>query len=339
LLSHGEDLRALDIKHLGEWLYRAIFPGEVGVLFEEALRALTADRRGGKRDLWLRVVIDVHPESQVYWWPLEFLYCKRETCWLAAESPRIALSRRTTYEHRVDLQRQWASLRVLVVMSMPKQRAGEITAQLLQEMAKLTGGEPLKSMEIRLLGKVEGYEDIPGIEYLREPATYDRLEWHLDNWGPHMLHFIGHGSSEEKTKRGFIGLVDAEDEENMDWCKADVISKKLRESAEMRLVLLQGCEGAESETEPGFMNFTENLARHNIPAVVGMGFAISNDHATKFAAGFYEALLRGKDIDQAVQAGRRKIWYKGEEPYFGAPVLFTHSPKGILRPETLGDRP
>jgi len=89
------------------------------------------------------------------------------------------------------------------------------------------------------------------------------------------------------------------------------------------------------------MSLADHLARFNIPAVVAMQYAITNDYATQFAVGFYEALRDGKDVDAAVQSGRWKIWSasrRGQERDFGAPVLFTYRPDCIIEPLSSGQR-
>jgi hypothetical protein len=98
-------------------------------------------------------------------------------------------------------------------------------------------------------------------------------------------------------------------------------------------VLLQACQGAQSGTEPGFMSLADRIFKRDIPAVVAMQFTITNDFATIFAQGFYEALRDGRDVDAAVQIGRSKITAKVRwtNRDFGAPVLFTYRPDAIMQ--------
>jgi len=332
--------RQQDIQRLGRNLYRAIFPDTVGGFFEGALKTVLKDRARGNKNRWLRVIIDVHPKSVVSLasWPLEFLYCQAEDLLLATEKPYIALSRHITHPVDLSLSRQGTRLSMLVVISKPLELGGVMSTQVLVEIGKLACTDSVdesddesnqKQMDVKVLGKVEGYEHIPGIHYLDQLAKYENIrELISEGWKPHVLHFIGHGMFEQE---GFLGFED--DDRKVSWCSAGDLTRMLTEW-KPRLVLLQACQSAASGTEPAFMSLADRLFRRNIPAVVAMQFEITNDYATKFATGFYEALRDGKDVDVAVQIGRWKIFneVKGANRDFGAPVLFTYNPDSIIQP-------
>ncbi|MBN2116870.1 MAG: CHAT domain-containing protein [Anaerolineales bacterium] len=328
------------IQFLGRDLYRAIFPGRVGEFFDQTLQNVLQerDRQGEKKDRWLRVIIDVHPKSSVFAWPLEFLFCPRRELWLATERSFLALSRHLTLEGTLDLSRQAPPLRALVIISDPTDLRGVISAKVLEEIGQLantpSGGEE-KSMDVKVLGRVKNYQkETPGIDYLDQPAKYENItDLIKENWRPHVLHFIGHGKFDQS--QGFLGLMKDEEGREVDWTSADDISQ-LFSDWKPRLVLLQACQSAQSGTEPGFMSLADRIFKRNIPAVVAMQYSIANDYATIFAHGFYEALRDGKDVDAAVQIGRSKItakarWAKRD---FGAPVLFTYRPDAIMQPIT-----
>lgn len=339
-LANGDlDGQPEEIKRLGRNLYKAIFPGEVGTLFERTLQTVVNDRQGRFLNHWLRIIIDVHLKSDALKWPLEFLYCQNQTCWLATDKPLITLSRRVL-GHMVDLNPQPPPLRVLVVISKPEDLEGAITTRVLQEIGKLANTEFVsdnskeshKKMDVKVLGEVKDYERIPGIEYLDQLATYVSLQMTNQTWQPHVLHFIGHGKF-EKTE-GYLGLADIDNK--VDWLSADNFSHVFN-FWHPRLVLLQACESAVSGTEPAFISLADYLVKHSIPAVVAMQFTITNDNAILFATGFYEAIRDGKSIDQAVQNGRWQIscsqahW---AEHHFGTPVLFTYHPDAIIETQS-----
>src|SRR5262249_47601493 len=108
--------RQKDIRRLGRNLYRAIFPDQIGGLFEYALQSVQDDRNRGDKERWLRVVIEVNQKSAVFRWPLEFLYCPSKRQWLATARPFLALSRHITHGGTIDLNRERPPLRVLVVI-------------------------------------------------------------------------------------------------------------------------------------------------------------------------------------------------------------------------------
>jgi hypothetical protein len=341
-LKAGElDGKMEEIQTLGRDLYRTIFPGKVGILFEQALQTVINDRRRGNKNRCLRVVIDVDSTSEVFSWPLEFLYCKPMRFWLATEKPMIALSRRTKFDTSVvyDLNPQTPPLRVLVIISKPENEdlGGVITTKILEEIGELAetelsdpGSEEVIRIKIRVLGQIECYEkNIPGIDHIDRPATYGNITELIDKLAtkdeqPHVLHFIGHGESDK-------GLALVDDTGRVEWCSAELISRLFTDWFP-RLILLQACEGAMKDPAPGFISLADHLIQRGIPAVVAMQSSIMNAHATSFATGFYKALRDGKDVDEAVQEGRWTIWNKvrGSEPSFGTPVLFTYDPTGII---------
>jgi len=332
-LKAGElDGRQAEIKRLGSDLYCAIFPDKVGSFFEDALNAMLDDRSANP-SRWLRIIIEVHPRSDVFGWPLEFLYCERKELWLATERPFLALSRHLAFEGNFDLSPQRRPLRALVVISNPGGLAGVITTRVLEEIGKLAdsasqrGEEP--GMEVQVLGQVEAYErQIPGITYQDQPAEYPILKDLIPDWKPHVVHFIGHGKLD-----GIEGSLALTKDNQVDWTPADDISQ-LFSAWQPRLVLLQACESALSGTEPAFMSLADRIFKRNIPAVVAMQFQITNDYASQFAQGFYAALRDGKDVDEAVQVGRAKITnqVRWKNRDFGAPVLFTYRPDAIMQP-------
>ena len=57
--------------------------------------------------------------------------------------------------------------------------------------------------------------------------------------------------------------------------------------------------------------------REGIPAVVAMQYEITDTAALAFAAGFYEALARGKPVDQAVTKGQGDPQRHPEQPGVG----------------------
>ncbi|MBI5298224.1 MAG: CHAT domain-containing protein [Chloroflexi bacterium] len=325
-----------DIQRLGRNLYNAIFPGQVGVFFEQTLQGILNERQDRKTNRWLRVIIDVHPKSTVFAWPMEFLFCPRMELWLATERSFLTLSRHLTLGGTLDLRLQEPPLRTLVVISDPDKLGGVISTKVLEEIGRLAtpgGSGEEKNMDVKVLGRLKSYQqDIPGIDYLDQPASYENImDLIKEEWQPHVLHFIGHGKFEQNE--GFLGLMKSDEEGLVDWISADHISQ-LFSDWKPRLVLLQACQSAQSGTEPGFMSLADRIFKRNIPAVVAMQFTITNDFATIFAQGFYEALRDGKDVDAAVQIGRSKITAKVRwtNRDFGAPVLFTYRPDAIMQP-------
>jgi len=346
---------------LGEDLYNALFPGAIGSLFEQAWQEVR------DQDKRLRVCISVDPKcDEVKYWPLEFLRCPAQGGqWLATNKKHITLSRRINFDQRViDESRNPPPLKVLVIISKPPTLRGVLTkvtvdiakwataqSEALARSNTLTGppmratkvvDRPL-SIKVKLLGKVEDYERDDCLDYLDKPATYGNIGEEINEWSPHVLHFIGHGKFEE-TRGGFLALIPENSEpgtQEVDWINEKEFAS-LFDTWRPRLVVLQACESAQpsSATGAGFMGLAAHLVKRDIQAVVAMQFEIRNDYATDFAAGFYKALAQGVEIDAAVQEGRWTLAFaKGlrwTARHFGTPVLYMLKPDGIINPAPTG---
>lgn len=333
-----DGLNETELQRLGELLYNALFPGSIAQLFDQAVE--TVRQHPGRR---LSVSISVDRENEkVRGWPLEFLRCtSRGGYWLSTtKNNLITLSRRMQLKMQdVGYPSHSPPLKVLIVVSKPTDRDPVMTTAI-EDIAKWATteiAEETYDIDARLLGHIEAFEQDPALRYLDLPATLENLSQVIDDWPPDVLHFVGHGRFHRE--QGDLALVN--DAGKVWWCSA-------RDFAELcvgwrpGLVLLQACESAKSGAGAGFWSVAAQLMEHNIPAVVAMQFEIRNDCATEFARGFYEALAKGADIDEAVQRGRWKIAYSSaldvhwSERHFGTPVLFTLGPYGIIHPLSPG---
>lgn len=327
------------LKRLGRNLYKAIFPDKVGGLFEKALFALSKD--GSIPNRWLRVVINVAPDSKAFSLPMELLYYEAEGGgkWLAKErkGPILALSRRMTLGFGSDLPRQQSPLHVLVV-SQPQgeEERRVVKGHLFKAMADIS-----PRMDVQVLGPVEGGHGLGDhIHFNDETAQCEEIRrLTAGDWKPHVLHFIL-GQARTTGDSGEIALVKANDK--LDWVSASDICDLFNDWEPKqcpRVIVLQACENAVSGTEVALVRLADDL-HHNyhISAVVAMQLSITNDQAAYFASGFYRELQNGKDIDEAVQSGRNEIYYRssgrGKKSGVGAPVVFIHCPTGVIETES-----
>ncbi len=351
-LNQGE-LDETELRLLGESLYNALFPGEISALFERAVRDVRHEKF--KR---LRVSIAMQVDSEVTSWPIEFL--RSPLGWLATDSD-LTLSRRLVFDEEFRQgEPNELPLKVLVTVSKPQDFDRVMSARVLEEIAHWSfqtaqqesratplrdqmrlanpqvGEESRPGIEIKLLGIVDDYEkEIPGIEYLKKPATFGHLREFAkpSEWRPDVLHFIGHGRYLENE--GSLALVN-NFTGGVDWCNSDEFTQVVGE-IDPRLVVLQTCESARVGTGPGFMSLAAYLVQRSIQAVVAMQFEIQNDYAILFSTEFYKALAQGWQVDAAVQRGRWKIPndpvenLRWKARHFGTPVLFMLNPYEIIR--------
>jgi hypothetical protein len=72
------------------------------------------------------------------------------------------------------------------------------------------------------------------------------------------------------------------------------------------------------------------LVLSGIPAVVGIQFQITDRTAATFEQEFYSALADGYPVDASVTEARKAIFSSRSDVEWGAPVLFTRVPDGII---------
>jgi hypothetical protein len=165
-----------------------------------------------------------------------------------------------------------------------------------------------------------------------------------------VLHYVGHAFLDDQTGK----LAMKPDEDNaIDWmidqdfaglCSNDTLS------VPPAVVLLQACDSAKiGMTDGTLRGIAYELTQKNIPAIIGMQNEINTDKSNAFCYKFYESLLNGVDIAEAVTTGRahlgvdkkdfigNQIQPAGksyESNYFGSPVLFitTETPIRLVKP-------
>src|SRR6266480_3458611 len=197
---------------LGQDLYALLFPDAVGRQFEEACRKANV-RDGPLVRLW----ISVDPECpRVPTWPLEYLRCPADGGFFLATDPRLTLARRLNFaQQTMTSDREPPPLKVLVVASRPSDLGGVMTkviadiatwartrpviappapARRSARAAATAVPVPQPRIEVKVLGELEKFEQVEGVEYLDERASYAKLGEIVRKWDPQVVHFIGHGS-------------------------------------------------------------------------------------------------------------------------------------------------
>jgi hypothetical protein len=146
-------------------------------------------------------------------------------------------------------------------------------------------------------------------------ARPDDLLQSLNQHKPHVVHFSGHGSSEEE-----IILLDR-DGKPQSVSKEALVSLFRTLKDNIRVVLLNACF-----SEPQAAAIIEE-----IDCAIGMKRAIGDDAAITFAASFYRAVGFGRSVKEAVDQGKAALLLEGilEER---TPVLLNR--KGVA-PESI----
>lgn len=158
-------------------------------------------------------------------------------------------------------------------------------------------------------------------------GRFDQLRSALINGSWHIFHFAGHGD---------VGaIVCCDDDGATSNVSAEDLARLLKDR-DIRLVVLNCCKGAAGSEVDAIANTAMQLSREEVPAVIAMQYAISDDGAVKFARWFYTALAAGRPIEDALAEARDALAQnKGTE--WVTPVLYLNAEDGRLLKESIVD--
>jgi WD40 repeat protein len=281
----------------GTELADVLLSGETRVFFEECRRLAKASK--GQ----VRVLLETDGDtvSQIPW---EFTVDpKIKDDYLAL---RLSLARHLRVSTPVPPLTVQPPLRVLGVHAQPHDRP---TLDYSQEQESVAAIQSVSS-------------DLVQVTWL-EGDRWSDLSRKLDEGGWHVLHFIGHGGFDEDTQSGFLELSD--DTGAALPVPARRIGAAAAASGDLRLVVLNACDSAATGAAGVFSSTAAKLMMEGIPAVVAMQYEITDPAALAFAAAFYEALARGKPVDQAVTKAREIVRATQNSLEFATPALFLAS--------------
>ncbi len=97
------------------------------------------------------------------------------------------------------------------------------------------------------------------------------------------------------------------------------------ESRRPGLVLLSSCQSAQGGAEGGFRGVAYRLMQAGVPAVIAMGWSVTDFWATHFAGAFFEALAKrdtlGLAFNKALEAGRKSFEPSLPDVFFASQSL------------------
>ncbi len=169
--------------------------------------------------------------------------------------------------------------------------------------------------------------------------AFEEFEEQLERENPHILHFIGHGEFDAHRKEGRIAFINPDDPNDKELISDVKFARACRKASNLRLVILQICEGGAVSFVDGNDGFVPRLMQSAaVPAVVAMQHPVHYVAAADFMDTFYRELLKTNDVGWAVQKGREALSGSlsmrrrdGKSIYaFGTPVLYLRSDDGML---------
>ena len=311
LRSGGKRRQALspeeqNVQDFGKDLFKALVGGEILSRYEVSRREAQQQRKGLRLKLRFQA-----PELAALPW--EFLYDHRrgEYLCLSTNTPTIRY------------------------------------LELPQPIPRLTVTPPL-----RILGMIASPADLPRLDVDRERQRIDNAVQDLQKqgfldltwlpgqtwrdlqeamWGGpwHVFHFIGHGGFDPHTDEGLIALADEQGQKHL--LTATQVAGLLADHHDLRLVLLNSCEGAKGGKLDIYSSTAAILVRRGLAAVLAMQYEITDRAAIEFSRTFYRALAYGLPIDAAVAAARAAVNIEVNNSLeWGTPVLYMRSPDGVL---------
>ncbi len=148
--------------------------------------------------------------------------------------------------------------------------------------------------------------------------------------GPwHILHFVGHATTDDEVGEGLLLLAD--DYGSSAPLSATQLGRLLGDHRTLRLAVLNACEGARGHERNSFSSMASMLVQRGLPAVLAMQYEISDEAAIEFTTSFYRALVANLPIDAAATEARKAISLAMDRSMeWGTPALFMRAPDGII---------
>jgi outer membrane protein assembly factor BamD (BamD/ComL family) len=293
----------------GHSLYKSVIHNDVRDLFIRSLHTAEQSNEG------LRIRLRLNEAPALSHLPWEFLYDGRDFLALSDASPLVRYLDLPNPPRRlaVDLP-----LRILVTISAPRD-------------LPVLDVELEKSKIEQALSRLVT-EGLVRLEYT-ENASLNTLQGVLRRAKAagepyHVWHYIGHGAFDPDQQASMLAMTNAQGMLQM--VSGFELGTLLQNFSELRLALLNACEGARSGSEDPFAGVSTALVEYGIPAVIAMQFEISDQAAITFASEFYAALVDGLGLDTAVTNARRTVFFMPNYVEWATPVLYLRSPESRI---------
>jgi hypothetical protein len=169
----------------------------------------------------------------------------------------------------------------------------------------------------RLFWRTDHSFDCVMIDALQKPLTGPGdIEQLLKDHKPDIFHFVGHGnlsslkiySSGKGPKQG----------QTWDWDASDIRIALSNAGFAPRLAYLNACRTNSGGGPLDMSSVATAFLSKGTLAVIAMQADVDGTSAQSCAVTFYEALSKGKTIDEALQSGRASLDQKMKDPYLPA---------------------
>jgi len=346
--------RIEELRLLGEHLYVTLFRtsrSELGPsgLLKRAIKAGALEEGTGRRLLRVSLEIGAGVE-RLGTWPWEYLYIpddpgEPDTGFFLGERTNFMLTRQLPLAVSVSQRAISPPLRILfVVLSPTSPGLPDLEYEaVLETLLQLRDSQGQSRIDLSVLteqhadnGTRIGEEEL-GLDVR---VTYRSFIRRIEDFDPHVVHIIGHGRYRSDDDLGPSGQIAfPRTDSAAGWVTDRELANVLRDSPSLRLVFLQACESAETQSNPYqvISGLAQWLAQRNIPAVIAMHFQVKSMLANEFARSFYEAMVKRAAIEVAMHEARRQLYTSGvtgdsQRSGFGLPVLYLRGSGALLTP-------
>lgn len=260
-----------------------------------------------------RLTLAMHGNAAALW-RLPWEYLHDDAGFLALQG-RFLLSRWPYGLAELDPPPASLPLRILVVVSAPEDQRPLNTEKEIAAIQEALD-EAVRTERVQA-------------QYL-DDATLEAIGQAVRSFQPHVLHYTGHGKYDEAQGRSTLALENEEGQTR----PAGIAELKpyILAGRELRLVVLSGCQTAQTSAVDAFSGVATGLLQADLPAVLAMQFSILDSSGIRLAQAFYASLAGGDSVSQAVQAARLALRDFEEGPGYdwGVPALYLRA-RGDLR--------
>ncbi|ARV58625.1 hypothetical protein BZZ01_08235 [Nostocales cyanobacterium HT-58-2] len=111
-----------------------------------------------------------------------------------------------------------------------------------------------------------------------------------------VLHLTGHGTIKDSTPY----FIAEKETGEADYVSASQIIPPGLKGYQPKLVFLSACHTGQASNSGSVPSMAEELLKSGVEAVLGWGYTVSDEGATKAVQALYEALLKGKEVTHAL---------------------------------------
>ena len=282
-------------KNLSQQLFQTFFSGDIGQVCADFIQLLEERRI---EELLLAISTDDSdiinlPFEMVLplFFPTKFEETKKSLATSAFGLVRTKTKALDTFNMQGD-HATAAPLKMLFITALPEN---------LDESGKMLQIEEEQTRLIQAIGALEATGDaLPKIviEFL-DNASLEELSKVLKARQHDIVHISGHGAYHQAENKGVL-YFENEDGDVIEVTGAQ-LGETLRQHACVKLLILSACDTAIAGSEGGV---TEQAAAFNVPSIVAMRFAVTDEGAKIFTTELYTHLAKGASLTHALSYAR-----------------------------------